>query len=155
VDAPTGADFTIAENSLVLQPGSLPPGVHRFVAIVTDNGAPPAITRGQFDVVVRDTAAALPAGATELLDNGMPNHADYTPEPPNVLPERARELHHYLMAADPGTRLALGPCSQLRAVYQTELEGAPAPNEWPADTVPNVGGYFDFVVVDLPRAARR
>jgi OmpA-like transmembrane domain len=149
--APSGAIFTTSGNTLTLQPGSLPAGVHRFEVIVTDNGAPPAITRSVFDVVVRETAPVLPAGATRLLDNGMPDLAAYTPAAPNVLPEREQELHHYLMEADPGTTLALGAYSQLRAVYQTELLGAPAANEWPADATPNVGGYFDFVIGDLPR----
>jgi hypothetical protein len=70
---------------------------------------------------------------------------------PNVLPERGGELTHHLMEADAGTRLSLGPYAMLAGEYQTEIQGATSAVQIPNDTVANLGGYFDFVVEDLPR----
>lgn len=150
--APAGATYTVNGNSIVVQPSSLPAGVHRFELIVTDNGSPPVITRRTFDVVVVDTIPTLPAGATRLLPNGLPDSPDYAPVAPNVLPERGGQLTHHLMEADAGTRLSLGAYAMYRGAYQTELPGTTSSFQIPNDSVVNSGGYFDFVVGDLPRA---
>lgn len=150
--APAGATYTVNGNALVVQPSSLPAGVHRFELIVTDNGSPPVITRRTFDVVVLESTPTLPGGATRLLANGLPDSSDYAPVAPNVLPERGGELDHHLMEADAGTRLALGSYAIYRGAYQTELPGTTSSLSIPNDSVVNAGGYFDFVVDDLPRA---
>ncbi len=150
--APSGASFTMNGDALVLDPNSLQPGVYRFQVTVTDNGSPPMVTRSFFDVVVLPTAPALPAGATGLLPSGLPNHPEYAPPTPNVLPERERELHHFVMESQAGTELALGAYAQARSTYQTELNGgAGGAAELPGDSTQNVGGVFDFVVGGLPR----
>jgi hypothetical protein len=149
--APTGATYTVTGNTLVVQPSSLPAGVHRFELIVTDNGSPPVITRRTFDVVVVETAPTLPGGATRLLSNGLPDSPEYAPVAPNVLPERGGELDHHLMEADAGTRLSLGSYAMYKGAYQTELPGTTSSLRIPDDSVVNSGGYFDFVVEDLPR----
>ncbi|MBL8269443.1 outer membrane beta-barrel protein [Steroidobacter sp.] len=150
--APSGATFTVSGDSIVVQPGSLTAGVHRFEVIVTDNGTPPQITRRTFDVVVLETTPVLPAGATRLLANGLPDSPEYAPVAPNVLPERGGQLTHHLMEADAGTRLSLGAYAMYRGAYQTELPGTASSFQIPDDSVSNHGGYFDFVVDDLPRA---
>lgn len=149
--APAGATYTVSGNSIVVQPSSLPAGVHRFELIVTDNGAPPVITRRTFDVVVLETTPALPGGATRLLANGLPDSPEYAPVAPNVLPERGGQLTHHLMEADAGTRLSLGAYAMYRGAYQTELPGTTSSLQIPDDSVVNSGGYFDFVIDDLPR----
>ncbi len=149
--APAGAIYTVSGNSIVVQPSSLPAGVHRFELIVTDNGAPPVITRRMFDVVVLETTPVLPAGATRLLANGLPDSPEYAPVAPNVLPERGGQLSSHLMEADAGTRLSLGSYAIYRGAYQTELPGTTTSLRIPNDSVVNAGGYFDFVIDDLPR----
>ncbi len=150
--APSGAVYTANGDSLVVDPASLQPGVHRFEVIVTDNGAPPNTTRRVFDVVVLATAPTLPDGATRLLPNGLPDSPMYAPVAPNVLPERGGELSHHLMEADAGTRLSLGAYARYRSAYQTELPGTTSSLQIPDDSILNHGGYFDFVIDDLPRA---
>jgi hypothetical protein len=150
--APAGATYTVNGNTLVVQPSSLPAGVHRFELIVTDSGAPPVITRRTFEVVVLESTPALPAGATRLLSNGLPDSSAYAPVSPNVLPERGGQLDHHLMEADAGTRLSLGAYAVYHGKYQTELPGTTGSLSIPDDSVANRGGYFDFVVDDLPRA---
>lgn len=149
--APAGATYTVSGDSIVVEPSSLPAGVHRFELIVSDNGAPPVITRRTFDVVVVETAPVLPGGATRLLANGLPDSPEYAPVAPNVLPERGGELSHYLMEADAGTRLSLGSYAMYHGEYQTELPDSTSSIQIPNDGVVNTGGYFDFVVDDLPR----
>jgi hypothetical protein len=150
--APSGAVYTVNGDSLVVDPASLQPGVHRFEVIVTDNGTPPNTTRRTFDVVVLPTAPTLPAGATQFLPNGLPDSPLYAPVAPNVLPERGGQLSSHLMEADAGTRLSLGAYARYRSAYQTELPGTTSSFQIPDDGVLNHGGYFDFVVDDLPRA---
>lgn len=149
--APVGAAFTVSGGSIVIDPSSLPAGVHRFELIVTDSGAPPIITRRSFDVVVTEARPVLPAGAARLLANGLPDSPAYAPVAPNVLPERAGELAHHLMEADAGTRLALGSYAKYLGAYQTEIQGDVSAVRIPSDSVANVGGYFDFIVDDVPR----
>ena len=151
-NAPAGASFTLSGESILVDPASLLPGVHRFEAVVTDDGTPPLVTRRTFDIVVLAAAPVLPKGAIRLLANGLPDHPDYAPVASHVLPERGGELTHHLMEADAGTRLALGPYTRLQGEYQTELQGPTNAVQIPGDAVANVGGYFDFVVDDLPRA---
>lgn len=149
--APAGATYTVNGDTLVVQPSSLPAGVHRFELIVTDNGSPPVITRRTFDVVVVESTPTLPSGATRLLANGLPDSPVYAPVAPNVLPERGGQLDHHLMEADAGTRLSLGAYAMYHSQYQTELPGTTSSLRIPDDAVSNHGGYFDFVVDDLPR----
>src|SRR5690606_27889254 len=89
--APPGASFTTDDALLILQPQSLPVGVHRFEAVVTDNGMPSMSSRATLDIVIADHASALPAGASGWLDNGLPDHPGYSLPMPNVLPERVGE----------------------------------------------------------------
>lgn len=149
--APAGATYAVSGNSIIVEPASLPAGVHRFELIVTDNGSPPVTTRRTFEVVVVETAPVLPGGATRLLPNGLPDSPAYAPVAPNVLPERGGELSHHLMEADAGTRLSLGAYAMYRGDYQTELPGTISALQIPNDSVANLGGYFDFVIADLPR----
>lgn len=152
---PSGASFTVVGNSIAIQPNSLPAGVHRFELVITDSGSPPVVTRSTFELVVLETLPPAPQGAAGWLPSGLPNHPDYAPTAPNVLPERSMELSHHVMESDPGTQLALGAYSVLHGQYQTELPNAVTSSTLPDDTVVNLGGYFDFVVSDLPRAGER
>jgi hypothetical protein len=101
---------------------------------------------------VVETTPVLPGGAARLLANGLPDSPAYAPVAPNVLPERGGELTHHLMEADAGTRLALGSYAKYLGTYQTEIQGDVSAVRIPNDSVANVGGYFDFVLNDLPRA---
>jgi hypothetical protein len=150
--APAGAVYTVSGDSIIVTPSSLTPGVHRFEVIVTDNGSPPSVTRRAFEVVVVESVRALPAGVTRLLPNGLPDSPAYAPVAPNVLPERGGELSHFLMEADPGTRLSLGAYAMYHGEYQTELPDRGSSLRIADDSVVNAGGYFDFVVADLQRA---
>jgi len=148
---PSGAVFTVNNGQLVLQPGSLSAGVHRFELVITDSGSPPQVTHSTFDLVVRENAQVLPSGATAWLANGLPNDPSYAAVAPNTLPERTQELTHHLMETEAGTQLALGPYAILRGSYQTELQGTMTSIAIPTDSVVNISGYFDFVIADLPR----
>jgi hypothetical protein len=147
---PSGAVFTTLGDSITIDPSSLPVGVHRFELTVTDNGMPPIVSHSTFELVVTETAQALPQGATAFLPSGLPNHPDYAPAAPNVLPEKKRELSHHVMESEPGTKLALGSYAALQGEYQTGVPGTLAGSNLSADSVSNVGGYFDFVVTDMP-----
>lgn len=150
---PSGVSFEVTDDGIVIQPGSLAVGVHRFELTTTDSGNPPQVTRSTIDLAVVATTPAVPAGANGWLPNGLPDHPDYAPRESNVLPERAGELSQYLMESDPGTQLALGAYSILHGQHQSELPGSSVGgNTLPNDTVANHGGYFDFVVSNLPRA---
>ncbi|HEY6643302.1 outer membrane beta-barrel protein [Povalibacter sp.] len=149
---PSGAVFTTTAQGITIDPASLPVGVHRFELVVTDNGTPQAVSRNVFELVVLETVPALPAGATQFLPNGLPDHPGYAPRVPNVLPERSGQLTHHLMESDPGTRLALGAYAVMHGQYQTELASGVTGSRLVADSINNVGGYFDFVVSDLPVA---
>ena len=151
--APSGAAVETAGDTLILQADSLPVGVHRFDVVVVDSGSPSLATRGRIDIVLRDSAPVLPAGSNGWLPSGLPNHPSYAPVVPNVLPEREGEVHHYLIEADPGVRLALGPNVALVGQLQSQLQNI-ADAAIGADSVTNVGGYFDFVVNDLPVAGQ-
>ncbi len=151
---PAGAAFTQTAEGIAIDPSSLPAGVHRFELTVTDDGVPPVVSRSTFELVVHDTMPVLPSGAAGWLPNGLPNHPDYAPVAPNVLPERTGELQHYIMESEPGTQLALGSYAMLRNRYQTELSGQLTGANLSADSVGNVGGYFDFVISALPKAGQ-
>jgi hypothetical protein len=144
--APDGATVTPSGTSLVFDPGSLPAGTYRFEALVTDNSSPPLTTRGTFDLVIADSGGTLPAGATGWADSALPQHPEYQPAARNVLPERGHELHHFLVEGDAGLDLALGPTARAQDEDQAEIHVATIP----PDTVSNVGGFFDFVVGNLP-----
>lgn len=148
--APTGADFTVSNGRLTLDPSSLPAGVHRIEVVITDNGSPAQTSRATIEIVIAPQAANLPSGASGWLDNGLPNHPDYSLPMRNVLPERAGQLTHYIVEADPGVSLALGPMAALAAGHQAEVDLDDSLGI-EADSVENVGGYFDFVVNDLPQ----
>ncbi len=74
------------------------------------------------------------------------------PSRPMSCPSVAVNSRHHLMEADAGTRLSLGAYARYRNAYQTELPGTTSSLQIPDDGVLNHGGYFDFVVDDLPRA---
>jgi hypothetical protein len=147
---PTGASATSTDGALTLDASSLAAGVHRFEAIVTDDGTPALSTRGAIDLVLMASPPALPSGASAWSGHGLPDHPDYRPESRNVLPERHAELHHYLIEADAGVQLSLGPHAVLLQQFEAEVTGSLANASIGADTVDNVGGYFDFVAADLP-----
>ncbi|AMN47677.1 hypothetical protein ACG33_11315 [Steroidobacter denitrificans] len=151
--SPSGAVVTTLGEVLTLQPQSLAVGIHRFEAVVTDNGSPALASRGTIDLVLAEQAAVLPQGASAWLDNGLPDHPAYSLPMRNVVPERARELHYYLLEAEPGVQLRLGPLALLAAASQAEVQLDDSALV-PPDTVGNVGGYFDFVVNELPKVGQ-
>jgi|GEM_PF-1505935 len=142
---PAGAMVTAIGTKLTLQPDSLPAGIHRFEAVVTDNGAPSLSTHGVLTIVLAEAAASLPAGASSWADNGLPDHVDYNPSQRSVLPEHEHDLTRFLIEGAPGLHLSLGPYALQEQRFQAELPG----DSIGADTVTNVGGYFDFTVSDL------
>jgi hypothetical protein len=151
--APAGAVFTVVDGALIVEPGSLPAGVHRFVVTVTDHAAPPSRTSFPFDVVIADAPAALPDGSAGWAPSGLPIHPDYLPQTRNVLPERTRGLQSYLIEGDAGLQLALGSTALLQGLYQAELTGAALGSLTP-DSVQNSGGMFDFEIRSLPRVGQ-
>ena len=143
--SPAGAVVTAIGTKLTLQADSLPAGLHRFEALVTDNGAPALSTRGVLDIVLAEAPTPLPDGAQAWTESGLPDHVDYSPPVRNVLPEREQDLTRFLIEGDPGLRLSLGPHALQEQRFQAELRDASIG----PDTVTNVGGYFDFTVSDL------
>jgi hypothetical protein len=150
--APSGASITTSGTQLVLQPTSLPAGVHRFEVSITDSGSPALSTRGTLDLALLDSVPTLPAGVQNLAANGLPDDPAYSPPTPNVLPEFSRELNQFLVEGDPGVQMRLGPY----ALYFGKAQAQIAPDNILIgdDTISNVGGYFDFVVSDLAQAGQ-
>jgi len=146
---PAGAVATSNGAQLTLQPESLPTGIHYVEAVVTDNGVPAQIARGGRYLVLTDVAPTLPDGASAWASNGLPDHPSYSPAAQNILPQRAQGLRQFLIEADPGAQLALGPYAIRQGQHRAELAAFALPL---ADTLDNVGGYFDFQVEDLPVA---
>lgn len=150
---PPGALFTIVNGELVLDPMSLPAGVHHFVVMVSDSGSPAANTSLRFDVVLLATVPALPEGSVGWADSALPANPDYSPPTRNVLPGQAQDLQHGLLEAEPGVQLALGSHVREQGVAQAELAGTGL-SSLPGDDVVNSGGVFDFEVLSLPKVGQ-
>jgi 6-phosphogluconolactonase (cycloisomerase 2 family) len=147
---PSGAMASVENGQLVLQPESLAAGVHHIDVLATDSGSPPLTARGTLDIVIAQSAPALPAGVSTWAPSGLPDDPAYAPPSRNVLPEQQGTLDEYLLEADAGVQLALGANALLAGNFQAQVQGSSIP----ADTLANVGGYFDFRVSDLPVAGQ-
>lgn len=145
--APTGAAVTEEGGRLVLTPSSLSAGIHYFEAIVTDGGTPANTVRASLHLPLQENMPPLPDGATGWTDSGLPDHPDYSPLLSNVLPQRTGVLDDFVIEADPGLRIALGPYALLQRQHRAEVQ--PGGDALVADGIENTGGYFDFVVRDL------
>lgn len=149
-----------------LDPMSLQPGVYEVRLVVRDDGMPPLETEviESFRVV-----AAAPMLASDLDSDGdgipdadegygdadgdgIPDYLDAISQL-NVLAERADDGGLFLIEADPGVRLVLGDSAQLlggagAAIPEDEVGEV----DIESDSITNVGGYFDFVVREIPTA---
>src|SRR5690606_23573915 len=71
----------------------------------------------------------------------------------NVVNETNTDGGRFLVEGDPGLRLELGAWSLLDGADGVLVSGQLLAAEGvPEDVMPNVGGYFDFVIRDLPEA---
>lgn len=145
--APTGAAVTRNGDLLILDPISLSAGIHYFEALVTDSATPANTVRASLHLALQENTPALPGGATGWADSGLPSHPDYSPVLRNVLPQRTAALDDFLIEADPGLQLALGPYALLQQQHRAEVQAGSA--ALTADSIENIGGYFDFVVRGL------
>lgn len=142
---PSQAAVTDHGASLVLEPATMEPGIHRFQVQITDDGAPAMSITAALDLVITETPVALPSGAAGWLPSALPAHADYALPMSNVLPSATSEFQQHLLEAAPGLQLRLGAMAIQEAAHQAQLTNAALP----ADTVANIGGYFDFQLSGL------
>jgi hypothetical protein len=167
---PEDAEYIFLDQTQVqLDPASLAPGVYRVYLRVTDGGTPPLSTTQQVLIRVLDTLPALSQvadsdgdGITDMDEgsgdedgDGLPNFLDAVVLP-NVLPETSSEQSLFLIEADPGVKIVLGDWAlqQERHGAQITSEGMQRDMPITADTVTNMGGYFDFIVHDLPNVGQ-
>ncbi|MEO8018192.1 MAG: hypothetical protein ABI769_10290 [Pseudomonadota bacterium] len=150
---PAGAVFTIVNGTLVLDPMSLPVGVHHFTVAVRDNGSPAATTTLGFDLVLTAIAPVLPVGSVGWAESALPANPMYSPPTRNVLPGQAQDLEHGLLEAAPGVQLALGSSAREQALPQAGLTAATV-SSLAADGVVNSGGMFDFEIRSLPQVGQ-
>ncbi len=144
---PSGATVTTQGNRLTLEPGSLAVGTYRIEVVATENGAGSLASRGTLDIVIAAQAPSLPEGASGWLESGLPDHGDFAPVGRNVLPEQRGVLDEYLIEADAGVQLSLGAFARAANDFQSRVM---LKDVIPADSVTNVGGYYDFAISDLP-----
>ena len=154
---PQGASLVDMGDTLkALDPTSLAAGVYEMRLVVRDNGTPPLETEVVESFRMVATAPTLSADVDSDgdglfdADDGIPDYLDAVSQR-NVLAEREGDGGRFLVEAEPGLRLVLGERAQRlggagAGILSEELAGVGIAS----DSVQNVGGYFDFVVRDLP-----
>lgn len=162
--APTGAITTISADGLrsTLDPASLTEGVHRIAVAVTDNGIPALSTRAEIKLNV---VARLPVlGVTDSDGDSLSDNAEGYQDSDgdgiadfldaldldNVLPADAVQLDGYLLETEAGLFFTLGESALRFGANDSGLTLVEAQSLGSVDTVPNTGGYFDFVIHGLP-----
>ena len=151
---------------------SLTPGLYNLHVKVTDQGVPPLSSEAELLLEVVSTAPVLSATAdsdgdgiadafdayTDVDGDGIPGYLDHNSLLENQLQQIATQADSYLLVTEPGMALRLGDVA-----FAAGADGARVSQEDianfgdnlggsglnPADSVPNVGGYFDFEIYGL------
>jgi hypothetical protein len=167
---PEDAKYIFVDQTQVqLDPSSLTPGVYRICLRVTNSGIPPLHTTQQVLIRVLDALPELSQaadsdgdGVTDMDEgsgdedgDGLPNFLDAIVLP-NVLPETLSDQSLFLIEADPGVKLVLGDWALQQGAHGAQLLSEVEQQDTPitADTVTNMGGYFDFIVYNLPNVGQ-
>src|SRR5690606_37580223 len=145
--------------SATFDPALLAPGEHEIGVVVTEDNLAPLTTRESILVRVMASAPVLGSedsdndgidDATEGLadtdGDGQPDYLDSITLA-NVVNETNTDGGRFLVEGDPGLRLELGAWSLLDGADGVLVGGQLLAAEGvPEDVMPNVGGYFDFVI---------
>jgi len=168
--------------TFVFDPSGLTPGFYKARVTVTDNGSPVLSTENELLIEVIATAPTLGSSdsdgdslndSTESYDDsdgdGIPDYLDpNNPNSPgrqltlNALQQIPTHFKSYVMRTDPGLALRLGDIafaanSDAAQVSVDDIanfgngEGEPG-TATAQDIIPNIGGYFDFEIANLPVA---
>ncbi|GLQ30236.1 hypothetical protein GCM10007876_07140 [Litoribrevibacter albus] len=154
------------ESLATLNPASLTPGVYKATVTVTDSGNPPLVKSSHVQFLVIPAVPVLSddsdsdgdsipdseEGFADSDGDGQPNYLDSVPLP-NVLNENITDGSVFLIEADPGVQLAIGSLALNNGADGAGLSNDDIQTEStiPNDNISNVGGYFDFVVSELPQ----
>ncbi len=161
------------DATFLFDPAGLTPGFYNLHVRVTDSGTPPLTTEGELLLEVVASAPTLGSGdsdgdgisdALESYDDsdgdGIPDYLDPDDQPQDQLPTATGMPGSYLMRTEPGLQLRLGDIAFAAGADGAQVEqsdiaaygddqGGAGLN--PQDSLPNVGGYFDFEIHGLPR----
>ncbi len=162
---------TATDDTFVFLSNSVSPGFYNMHVRVTDSGTPPLSSETELLLEVVDIAPPLLPGdsdgdgvadAAESYNDsdrdGIPDYLDHSDLQEDQLQQLATQSDSYIMRTDPGLKLRLGDVafaagSDGAQVSQNDITnygdnlGGAGLN--PEDSVPNVGGYFDFEIYDL------
>ncbi|MCW8092848.1 putative Ig domain-containing protein [Alteromonas sp. ASW11-130] len=143
---------------------NLPIGPVDLTVTVTDDGSPslenvaniivPVVserpTLSDTEDADGDGISDAQEGLVDTDDDGVPDYLDNN-EVPYLLPERGIVRDAYIVEGDVGLKMKLGRVSSYSSftgAQVTEKDFDKLGIE--ADTIENVGGYFDFIAEDLP-----
>ncbi len=153
---------------------ALSPGLYNLHVTVTDLGSPPLSAEAELLLNVVSAVPVLSAavdsdgdGTPDSIDSfndedsdGIADYLDSSLLPKNRLQQLSGQSDSYVMVVDPGMQLRLGDVAFAAgadgaqvspediASYGDNLGG---PGLGAVDSVPNVGGYFDFEIYGLTR----
>ena len=157
------ADINETKQLLSFDPSQIKTNILSLSATVTDNGSPAQTAEINILLKVLATTPELAErdtdsdglsdrdeGLTDTDQDGIPDYLDNIDET-HLLPERGLSTNAYIIEADAGVKLTLGQVSMSSAFDGAEV----TPNDFSiskltVDDVPNKGGYFDFIVSNLP-----
>ena len=157
------ADISETKQLLSFDPSQIKTNMLSLSATVTDNGSPAQTAEINILLKVLATTPELAErdtdsdglsdreeGLTDTDQDGIPDYLDNIDET-HLLPERGLSTNAYIIEADAGVKLTLGQVSMSSAFDGAEV----TPNDFSiskltVDDVPNKGGYFDFIVSNLP-----
>ncbi|MEL4271160.1 choice-of-anchor U domain-containing protein [Shewanella xiamenensis] len=157
------ADINETKQLLSFDPSQIKTNMLSLSATVTDNGSPAQTAEINILLKVLATTPELAErdtdsdglsdreeGLTDTDQDGIPDYLDNIDET-HLLPERGLSTNAYIIEADAGVKLTLGQVSMSSAFDGAEV----TPNDFSiskltVDDVPNKGGYFDFIVSNLP-----
>lgn len=157
------ADISETKQLLSFDPSQLKANMLSLSATVIDNGSPAQTAEINILLKVLATTPELAErdtdsdglsdreeGLTDTDQDGIPDYLDNIDET-HLLPERGLSTNAYIIEADAGVKLTLGQVSMSSAFDGAEV----TPNDFKiskltVDDVPNKGGYFDFIVSNLP-----
>ena len=164
---------TTTDANFAFLASSITPGFYNMHVEVTDSGTPPLSAKTELLLEVVDTAPILTTidsdgdGTSDDVESyddsdkdGIADYLDNNALQENQLQQIATQSDSYIMTADPGLQLRLGDVafaadadgaqiSQADIINYGDNLGGAGMN--PEDSLPNVGGYFDFEIVGLPQ----
>ena len=173
-------DWSATENALVdsdgapdtftFDPAGLADGAYRISLTVTDDAVVPLDQSVERTLLVRASAPALSAtdsdgdGVDDDVEGYGDSDGDRIPDymdsvaVANVIQGVSGDDTESLVETRPGLELRLGEVAVRAGAFGAAVTSAQIDTHSgsmvPADTVPNVGGYFDFAIHDLPRAGQ-